>query len=116
VVTSVRSDKKAQKIFALYPDLPKSKLDVITVEDISKANAFDKAIISEPPFDIVIHTACPYRYDVVDIKTELFDPAVTGTVGILGSIKNYAPSIKRVVRSFQNFAIYPKEVLNANRS
>ncbi|KAH8820719.1 NADPH-dependent methylglyoxal reductase-like protein GRE2 [Xylogone sp. PMI_703] len=97
VVTTVRSDEKAKKIFALYPNVPKSRLDVVIVEDLAKPNSFNKAIISEPPFDVVIHTASPFRFNVQDIKTELLDPAMVGTTGILESIKKYAPSVKRVI-------------------
>jgi nucleoside-diphosphate-sugar epimerase len=98
VVTTVRSNEKARKIFALYPNEPKSKLDVVVVEDVGNPGAFDKAIISKPPFDVVIHTASPYRFDITDVKTEVLDPAIIGTVGILESIMKYAPSVKRVVR------------------
>lgn len=58
--------------------------------------AFDKAVVSEPPFDAVIHTASPYHFNAKDAK-ELLDPAIIGTTGILKSVQQYAPSVKRVV-------------------
>ena len=77
--------------------MPKDKLDFVIVEDIAKPGAFDKAIVSDPPFETVIHTASPFHFDVTDPQKELLDPAVIGTTGILKSIKQHAPTVKRVV-------------------
>ena len=41
---------------------------------ISPPQAFDKAVISDPPFEAVIHTASPYHFDAKDLKKELLDP------------------------------------------
>lgn len=38
------------------------------------ALAFDEAVISEPPFEAVIHTASPYHFNVTDTKKDLLDP------------------------------------------
>lgn len=97
VVTTVRSQEKASRIKAAYPDLPSSKLDFAIVEDIAQPTAFDKAVISNPPFEAVIHTASPFHFNAKDIKKDLIDPAVIGTTGILKSIKASAPTVKRVV-------------------
>ena len=67
------------------------------MEDIAKPGAFDKAIVSDPPFEAVIHTASPFHFNVADPQKELLDPAVIGTTGILNSIKQHAPTVKRVV-------------------
>ncbi|KAJ5280488.1 NAD(P)-binding protein [Penicillium angulare] len=96
VVTTVRSPQKAEAILQAHPELQKDRLDYVIVEDIGQANAFDKAVVSEPPFDAVIHTASPYHFNAKDAK-ELLDPAIIGTTGILNSVKKYAPSVKRVV-------------------
>ncbi|KAJ5761072.1 hypothetical protein N7520_008228 [Penicillium odoratum] len=85
VVTTVRSQQKAQGILQSHPELQKDRLD-----------SFDKAVVSEPPFDAVIHTASPYHFHAKDAK-ELLDPAIIGTTGILSSVQKYAPSVKRVV-------------------
>ena len=77
--------------------MPKDKLDFVIVEDIAKPGAFDKAIVSDPPFETVIHTASPFHFNVTDPQKELLDPAVIGTTGILKSIKQHAPTVKRVV-------------------
>ena len=74
VVTTVRSTEKAQKIKAAYPDVSEDKLDFAIVKDIAEPDAFDKAIISDPPFEAVIHTASPFHFNVTDTKKDLLDP------------------------------------------
>lgn len=97
VVTTVRSQEKANKIAENHNSYGKDKLDFSIVEDIAQENAFDKAVVSEPPFEAVIHTASPFHFNVTDVQKELLDPAVIGTTGILKSIKKSAPSVKKVV-------------------
>lgn len=60
-MTTVRSQEKAHKIKEAYPNTPKSKLDFAIVEDIAHEGAFDNAVVSDPPFEAVIHTASPVR-------------------------------------------------------
>lgn len=97
VVTTVRSNEKANKIKEAHPDVGKDRLDFAIVEDIAQEGAFDKAVVSNPPFEAVIHTASPFHFNVTDVQKELLDPAVIGTTGILRSIKKSAPTVKRVV-------------------
>lgn len=59
VVTTVRSEAKIEKLQALYPNVSTSKLDFVIVGDAGKEGVFDRAVISDPPFDVVIHTASP---------------------------------------------------------
>ncbi|KAF2205997.1 NADPH-dependent methylglyoxal reductase-like protein GRE2 [Delitschia confertaspora ATCC 74209] len=97
VVTTVRTQEKADKIKAAYPNYGKDKLDFAIVPDIAVPTAFDQAVVSDPPFEAVLHTASPFHFNVTDIQKDLLDPAVIGTTGILRSIKRSAPSVKRVV-------------------
>jgi len=97
VVTTVRSQEKAQKIKDAHPKASKETLDFAIVEDIAKEGAFDEAVKSNPPFEAVIHTASPFHFNVTDTKKDLLDPAVIGTTGILKAIKKSAPTVKRVV-------------------
>lgn len=53
-------------------------------------------MVTEPPFEAVIHTASPYHFHAQDAQ-ELLVPAITGTTGILKSVQKYAPLVKRVV-------------------
>lgn len=97
VVTTVRSQEKADKIKEAHPKYGKDKLDFALVEDIAQEGAFDKAVVSEPPFEAVIHTASPFHFNVTDVKKQLLDPAIIGTTGVLKSIKKSGPTVKRVV-------------------
>ena len=97
VITTVRSAQKGQTILDNHKNVPKDKLDFFIVEDIAQLGAFDKAVQSHPPFETVIHTASPFHFNVTDVQKDLLDPAVIGTTGILKSIKEYAPTVKRVV-------------------
>jgi len=96
-VTTVRSTQKGQTILDNHKTVPKDKLDFTIVEDIAQPGAFDKAVQSNSAFDAVIHTASPFHFNVTDTKKDLLDPAIIGTTGILKSIKQHAPTVKRVV-------------------
>lgn len=56
-----------------------------------------QAVKSDPPFDYVLHTASPFHFNVQDPVKDFLDPAIKGTTGILKAIKEYAPTVKRVV-------------------
>jgi nucleoside-diphosphate-sugar epimerase len=66
------------------------------VKDIAQEGAFDQAVISDPPFDAVVHTASPFHFNITDPKKDLLDPAIIGTTGILKAIKANAQNVKRV--------------------
>jgi nucleoside-diphosphate-sugar epimerase len=91
----VRSHDKGQKILEAYA-LPLELLSYVVVSDIAADNAFDKAVLADPPFDAVIHTASPFYYGHADPVKEILNPAIIGTTGILKAIKNFAPSVRRV--------------------
>ncbi|KAL8819237.1 MAG: hypothetical protein Q9223_002292 [Gallowayella weberi] len=97
VVTSVRSETKAQMLRDTFPDYGKDKLDFAFVPDIAEPGAFDEAVQSNPPFEWVIHTASPFFFNITDTKKDLLDPAILGTTGILKAIQKHAPSVKRVI-------------------
>jgi nucleoside-diphosphate-sugar epimerase len=71
-------------------------LSYIVVEDIAQEGSFDKAVVSDPPFEAVVHTASPFHHNITDPRKDILDPAINGTVGILKAIKAYAPTVKRV--------------------
>lgn len=97
VVATVRSNEKANQIRAVHPNTRKDRLDFVIVEDIAREGAFDDAVVSEPPFEAVIHTASPFHFNVTNVQKDLLDPAVKGTTGILDSIAKYAPTVRKVV-------------------
>ena len=93
----MRSQQKGENILKHHPDVPKSRLNFVIVEDIAQENAFDEAIKSDPPFEAVIHTSSPFHFNVTNTKKDLLDPAIIGTTGILKAIKKNASTVKRVV-------------------
>ncbi|CAG8044721.1 unnamed protein product [Penicillium nalgiovense] len=96
-VVTVRSDEKGKRIIEAHPNVPKEKLSYVIVKDVAKDGAFDDAVKSNPPFDYVLHTASPFHFNVQDPVKDFLDPAIKGTTGILRAIKEYAPTVKRVV-------------------
>jgi nucleoside-diphosphate-sugar epimerase len=62
VVTTVRSEDKAQKIREAHKDLGEDKLKVVIVPDIAKEGAFDE-VVKEPGLDVVLHTASPFHFN-----------------------------------------------------
>ncbi|KAI1270536.1 hypothetical protein F5Y18DRAFT_368608 [Xylariaceae sp. FL1019] len=105
VVTTVRSTQKGKHILDAYPQHPRGTLDYVIVEDIASPGAFDKAVISDPPFQAVVHTASPYHFKSQDNKKELLEPAINGTVGLLQAIYKNAPNVGRVVITSSSAAI-----------
>ncbi|KAG8843534.1 methylglyoxal reductase (NADPH-dependent) gre2 [Tulasnella sp. 330] len=71
----------------------KDKFSFVIVEDIEMNGAFDQAVIG---VDAVQHMASPFHFKADDPQ-ELIGPAVSGTIGVLESIKKNAPGVKRVV-------------------
>lgn len=110
VVTTVRTQDKADKIKASYKSyVDKGQLGFAIVPDIAQPDAFEKAVVSDPPFEVVLHTASPFHYNVTDVKKDLLDPAIVGTTSVLKSIKAHAPSVKHVVITSSYAAIvHPK--------
>lgn len=96
MVTTVRSQDKAQKIHDAHSNLGKDKLETVIVPDIAQEGAFDE-VVKISGIEAVLHTASPFHFNVTDPQKDLIDPAVLGTTGILKAIAKSAPSVKRVV-------------------
>ncbi|KAM5343721.1 hypothetical protein ACJ41O_012258 [Fusarium nematophilum] len=92
-----RSKDKGDRIIAEHGSTSRGDLDYIIVPDIAREGAFDGAVQSQPPFEYVIHTASPFPDAFEDPIKGVLDPAVKGTTGILGAIRDHAPKVKRVV-------------------
>lgn len=119
VVFTVRSDAKGEKILSNHPNVDKSQLSYVIVEDIAKEDAFDSAVQSDPPFEAVLHTASPFHFNVKDPKRDLLDPAIIGTTSILHAIKRHAPTVTRVAitssfAAITNPASHPKTYSESN--
>jgi nucleoside-diphosphate-sugar epimerase len=68
VVGTVRSQEKADKIKAQYNGKYADKLSFAIVPDIAQPDAFDEAVKSDPPFEVVLHTASPFHFNVTDVQ------------------------------------------------
>ncbi|KAG8947837.1 methylglyoxal reductase (NADPH-dependent) gre2 [Tulasnella sp. 408] len=101
VVGTVRSEPKGDYLKDLFKDFG-DKFSYVIVKDIDKAGAFDQAVVG---VDAVQHTASPVTFFAEDPK-DIIDPAIHGTVGILESIKKYAPTVKRVVLTSSIASVY----------
>lgn len=69
VVTTVRTQEKADKIKQENKTaVDKGQLGFSIVPDIAQVDAFDKAVVSDPPFEAVLHTASPFHFNVTDVQ------------------------------------------------
>ncbi|KAI0450723.1 hypothetical protein F5B21DRAFT_517257 [Xylaria acuta] len=85
VVTTMRLTQEGRLIIDAHLYHSPETLEYAVIEDIAQADALDRAVISELPFE------------AVENKKELLEPAINGTVGLLESIYKHATSVKRVV-------------------
>ncbi|SMN22858.1 similar to Saccharomyces cerevisiae YOL151W GRE2 3-methylbutanal reductase and NADPH-dependent methylglyoxal reductase (D-lactaldehyde dehydrogenase) [Maudiozyma saulgeensis] len=97
VIGSARSQVKCDNLIKNFGY--NKNFSMVVVPDISELSAFDEVFQKYgDELKIVLHTASPFHFDVKDVKKELLIPACNGTLGILESIKKYAPDkIERVV-------------------
>lgn len=97
VRAAVRNQAGFDKIKTLKPTLPYiDQLTAIIVPDITISGAYDDAVKG---VEYIIHVASPIAASVpddADFETELINPAVRGTIGMLESAKR-TTWIKRIV-------------------
>lgn len=93
----VRSQSKVDSLKSLFP-APASQLDYAIIPDMTAPGAFDEALKSNPPFDIVMHTASPFLYKAAEDVNSFLQPAIKGTTEVLEGIQHVAKdSVKRVI-------------------
>ncbi|KAH7091801.1 putative dihydroflavonal-4-reductase [Auriculariales sp. MPI-PUGE-AT-0066] len=102
VRATVRSQSKADPIAAQYATAVSSnQLTFAIVPDIVSPGAHDAAVkelfADGQPLDFVVHTASPFHMGTTDPVSQMLEPAVKGTIGVLESVQAYAPGVKRVV-------------------
>jgi len=92
---SVRSKAKGEYLRKLYEKdgYGKDRFSFVIVEDIAKEGAFDEAVVG---VDAVEHTASPVTL-TSNTPDDIIGPALSGTKGILESIKKHGHNVKRVV-------------------
>ncbi|CAH9103296.1 unnamed protein product [Cuscuta epithymum] len=87
-----------------FPDDPKRTEHLLSLDGAKeRLHLFKADLLKEGSFDSVVdgcegvfHTASPFYHNVKDPQAELIDPAVNGTLNVLGSCAK-TPSIQRVV-------------------
>lgn len=107
----VRSESRVAQLQSSFSAYSRSQLDFAVVPDITVPGAFDEALRSDPPFEVVVHTASPFNYRQAsaasadskgdDGKPEdnfFLGPAIRGTTEVLRGIRRVAAgSVRRVV-------------------
>nr|CAB3469361.1 unnamed protein product [Digitaria exilis] len=112
----VRPDAAGALIFQLLTPLsavtdPKKTLHLRALDGAEdRLHFFQASLLEEGSFDAavdgcdtVFHTASPFYHNVKDPKAELLDPAVKGTLNVLGSCKK--ASIRKVIVTSSNAAV-----------
>lgn len=54
-------------------------------------------LVSDPPFDIVLHTASPFNFREGKSNCDFIDPGVKGTTEILNGVTRKGSGVKRVL-------------------
>ena len=98
VVVTVRSEEKGHRILRSIDKVLSEHVSFAVVQDVAADGAFDEVLLnSDPPFDYVVHTASPYQLRWEDPVRDCLDPAIKGTTGLLRSVHEHAPTVRRVV-------------------
>lgn len=110
VRATVRSEARGKEVLAGHPEHG-AKLSYVIVPDIAERGAFNDALKgvdgvcsflimllnSDAQLFQVIHVASPMQLGTTDFETQLFRPAVDGTINLLEAIQNSDANINRVV-------------------
>ncbi|RDW87308.1 hypothetical protein BP5796_03002 [Coleophoma crateriformis] len=99
VRTSVRSNLSAKKLRDVFNS---DKLQIILIADITSDGAFDAALETVTH---LAHIASPIVINPKDVKSELLDPAIRGTTGILKSALKIE-SMKSIVMTGSFAAVF----------
>ncbi|KAM0756004.1 NAD-P-binding protein [Meredithblackwellia eburnea MCA 4105] len=90
---TVRRRSQADQFYEKFPNVLKSDVEFVVVEELDKEGAFDDAVKG---VQVVAHTASPARFDPKDNEKDILIPAIEGTIGILKSAHKVS-GIKAVV-------------------
>ncbi|KAL0941621.1 nad dependent epimerase [Colletotrichum truncatum] len=101
----VRTQPSVDQLRSTFSSYPPSKLDYALVPDICVPGAFDTVLVSDPPFDLILHTASPYNFRQGKSNLDFLDPAIKGTTEILHGVLRKAPEVKRVVITSSTAAV-----------
>ncbi|KAI2469632.1 flavonol reductase [Annulohypoxylon bovei var. microspora] len=93
---AVRTQAKGDKIMKNFAS-QKSQIDISIVPDIVSPDAYNTAV-KKHPFEAIFHTVSQFSSSIEGDKYLLFlKPAKEGTLNLLRTVKDHAPSVKRVI-------------------
>ncbi|KAF4966821.1 hypothetical protein FSARC_5536 [Fusarium sarcochroum] len=95
VVTTVRSQEKAQSVRDVFGGVGQQSLDFAIVPDIAAKDAFQG--LNVHGLEAAIHVASPFHYNATDPKKDFINPAVLGTTAALEALHQTCPTVRRVV-------------------
>ncbi|XP_012435980.1 tetraketide alpha-pyrone reductase 1 [Gossypium raimondii] len=108
VIGTVRDPANEKKLAHLWRlDGAKERLKLVRA-DLLEEGSFDDAIMG---CQGVFHTASPVIKPSFDPKTEILEPAVKGTLNVLGSCKKN-PSLRRVVLTSSSSTVRARDDFN----
>lgn len=93
VRVTARSEKSAQSIISNHAKYS-SQLSSVIVPDIMKVESYQNALEG---ITGVLHLASPFIFNPTDNVSDLLDPAIKGSTAILEAIKQWGPSVTRIV-------------------
>ncbi|KAJ4392796.1 methylglyoxal reductase (NADPH-dependent) gre2 [Neurospora sp. IMI 360204] len=112
VVVTARSHAKGERILASIDNAPNvvntigCQVTYAVVDNIAQPGAFDEVIKTNLPLHYCIHTASPYQLSFSDPVNDCLRPAINGTLFLLTSLQQHAPSsLLRVVFTSSSAAI-----------
>ena len=95
VVGTVRSSEKGEYLKQLFQKQYPGKFSYTIAEDLEAPGAFDESVKG---VQAVLHTASPFHFAAEGKALDaLVNPAVNGTLSVLGSIKKHGHEVQRVV-------------------
>ena len=104
VVGTVRSVSKGEQMKSMM--LPTDKFTYEIVKELSSPNAFDEVLAKHNDIKYLFHAASPLTFETDDPENVILQPAIKGTENILRAAAKYCPSLKRVVLTSSDAAMY----------
>ena len=100
VVGTLRNVSKIEEFKERYPQqVANGQLQFSDVKDIGAAHAFDKVFKDHPDIKYVIHAASPVAFAADDLKRDIIDPAIAGTLSAVTAAHNYGKQVKRFIQT-----------------
>lgn len=90
---TIRSEKSIARLQSTHSQYS-NQLSFAVVPDITKPELYENALVD---VDGIIHTAFPFSLHAEDMRKDLLDPAIDGSLGVLEAAQRYGKNVKKVV-------------------